>query len=113
MDDNVNPRDGRLSRLGISPVFVIAMTMFIDMSGFGMIIPILPFHPKTVGAGAFALGMLIGSFSLMQFIFSPLLGRLSDKVGRKPVLLVRILIITELHSLRGSKLFLVTPPFTN
>jgi DHA1 family tetracycline resistance protein-like MFS transporter len=90
MDGNVNPREGRLSRLGISPVFVIAMTMFIDMSGFGMIIPILPFHPETVSAGAFALGMLIGSFSLMQFVFSPLLGRLSDKVGRKPVLLVSV-----------------------
>jgi DHA1 family tetracycline resistance protein-like MFS transporter len=91
MDDTVNPKESRLSRLGISPVFVIAMTMFIDMTGFGMVIPILPFHPETAEAGAFALGMLIGSFSLMQFVFSPLLGRLSDKVGRKPVLLVSIL----------------------
>jgi DHA1 family tetracycline resistance protein-like MFS transporter len=91
MDDNVKPKTSKLSRLRISPSFVIVMTMFIDMTGFGMVIPILPFHPETAEAGAFALGMLIGSFSLMQFIFSPLLGRLSDKVGRKPVILVSIL----------------------
>ena len=60
------------------------------MIGFGMVIPLLPFHPDTVGAGALALGVLIGSFSLMQFVFSPLLGRLSDKVGRRPVLLLSI-----------------------
>jgi DHA1 family tetracycline resistance protein-like MFS transporter len=78
-------------RLRVSPTFVIVMTTFIDMIGFGMIIPVLPFHPETVGAGALALGILIGSFSLMQFIFSPLLGRLSDKVGRRPVILISIL----------------------
>lgn len=91
MDDNADMKEPRRGRLGISPNFVIVMTMFIDMTGFGMIIPILPFHPETASAGAFALGMLIGSFSLMQFIFSPILGRLSDKVGRKPVILVSIL----------------------
>ncbi len=91
MDDNVDPKTSRPSRLGVSPNFVIVMTTFIDMTGFGMVIPILPFHPETAEAGAFALGILIGSFSLMQFIFSPLLGRLSDKVGRKPVILVSIL----------------------
>ncbi len=90
MDDNVEPKESKPSRLGISPSFVIVMTTFVDMIGFGMVIPLLPFHPATVEAGALALGMLIGSFSLMQFIFSPLLGRLSDKVGRKPVLLVSI-----------------------
>ncbi|PVX27659.1 MAG: hypothetical protein CW716_01120 [Candidatus Bathyarchaeum sp.] len=78
------------SRLGISPSFVIFMTTFIDMIGFGMVIPLLPFHPETVEAGALALGILIGSFSLMQFIFSPILGRLSDKVGRRPVILLSI-----------------------
>jgi predicted MFS family arabinose efflux permease len=91
MSGNINPKESRRGRLGVSPSFVIMMTTFIDMTGFGMVIPILPFHPETVEAGAFALGILIGSFSLMQFIFSPLLGRLSDKVGRKPILLVSIL----------------------
>ena len=90
MDDNTKPKANIHRKLGISPYFVIVMTTFIDMIGFGMVIPLLPFHPETVGAGALALGLLIGSFSLMQFIFSPLLGRLSDKVGRRPVILLSI-----------------------
>ena len=90
MDDNEQKRSTH-GKLRISPSFVIFMTTFIDMIGFGMVIPLLPFHPETVNAGALALGMLIGSFSLMQFIFSPLLGRLSDKVGRRPVILLSIL----------------------
>jgi len=90
MDDSADPKESLHSKLGISPSFVIFMTTFIDMIGFGMIIPLLPFHPETVEAGALALGLLIGSFSLMQFIFSPILGRLSDKVGRRPVILLSI-----------------------
>jgi len=94
MNDNIEPKENIPRRLRISPSFVIFMTTFIDMIGFGMIIPLLPFHPETVGAGALALGLLIGSFSLMQFIFSPLLGRLSDKVGRRPVILLSIFFST-------------------
>ena len=90
MDDNTKPKANIQRRLRISPYFVIVMTTFIDMIGFGMVIPILPIHPVTTGEGALALGLLIGSFSLMQFIFSPLLGRLSDKVGRRPVILLSI-----------------------
>ncbi len=90
MDGSTDPKESIQRRLAISPSFVIVMTTFIDMIGFGMIIPLLPFHPETVAAGALALGLLIGSFSLMQFIFSPLLGRLSDKVGRRPVILLSI-----------------------
>ena len=90
MDDSTYPKQGTHRRLRVSPSFVIVMTTFIDMIGFGMVIPVLPFHPETVGAGALALGILIGSFSLMQFIFSPILGRLSDKVGRRPVMLISI-----------------------
>jgi DHA1 family tetracycline resistance protein-like MFS transporter len=90
VDDSINPKQSIQRKLGISPSFVIFMTTFIDMIGFGMVIPLLPFHPETVEAGALALGLLIGSFSLMQFIFSPLLGRLSDKVGRRPVILLSI-----------------------
>jgi DHA1 family tetracycline resistance protein-like MFS transporter len=87
---STDPKESRQCRLGISPSFVIVMTIFIDMIGFGMVIPLLPFHPETIEAGALALGILIGSFSLMQFIFSPILGRLSDKVGRRPVILLSI-----------------------
>jgi len=67
------------------------MTIFIDITGYGMIIPLLPFYAETFQAGSAALGILIASFSLMQFIFSPILGRISDNVGRRPVLLLSIL----------------------
>ena len=90
MNSNIESKEHISRRLGISASFVIFMTTFIDMIGFGMIIPILPFHPETVGAGALALGILIGSFSLMQFIFSPLLGRISDKVGRRPIIILSL-----------------------
>ena len=90
MENNGAPKESNRRRFAVTPTFVIVMTTFIDMIGFGMIIPVLPFHPETVGSGALALGMLIGSFSLMQFIFSPILGRLSDKVGRRPIILISI-----------------------
>ncbi|MFW6117669.1 MAG: MFS transporter [Thermoproteota archaeon] len=67
------------------------MTLFIDVTGFGLIIPLLPLFAETFHSGSAALGILVASFSLMQFIFSPILGRISDKVGRKPVLVISIL----------------------
>jgi multidrug resistance protein len=76
----------------MSPGFVITMTLFIDMTGFGMIIPLLPFYAATFQAGSTAIGILVASFAIMQFIFSPILGRISDNVGRRPVLLLSILI---------------------
>ncbi len=114
MDDSADPKQSTHRRLRVSPSFVIVMTTFIDMIGFGMIIPVLPFHPETVGAGALALGVLIGSFSLMQFIFSPLLGRLSDKVGRRPVILISIFSsVHKFHYIRSSKLVSTASSLTN
>ncbi len=75
-----------------SATWVVAITLFIDMTGFGIVIPLLPFYVETFQAGPTALGILVASFSLMQFVFSPILGRLSDKAGRKPVLVISILI---------------------
>ncbi len=74
-----------------SPIFVIVMTIFIDITGFGMIIPLLPFFADSLHAGSTALGVLVASFAVMQFFFSPVLGRISDKIGRRPVLLLSIL----------------------
>ncbi|MCW4009839.1 MAG: MFS transporter [Candidatus Bathyarchaeota archaeon] len=68
------------------------MTVFIDMTGFGMVIPLLPFYAATFQVGAFWIGVLTAAFCLMQFIFSPILGQLSDRMGRKPVLLLSILV---------------------
>ena len=79
------------TRWGLSPTLVIFMTIFIDITGFGMIIPLLPFYAETFQAGPAALGVLVASFSMMQFIFSPILGRFSDNAGRRPILLLSIL----------------------
>ena len=72
-------------------VSLIFLAIFIDMIGFGIVIPILPFAAENFGADGFMLGIFVASFSLMQFIFSPLWGMLSDKVGRRPVILVGLL----------------------
>ncbi len=76
----------------LSPIFVIVLTVFIDITGYGIIIPLLPFYATEFNAGPTALGILIASFAIMQFFFSPLLGRSSDKIGRKPIILVSLLI---------------------
>ena len=75
----------------MSPLVVIFITVFIDLLGFGIIIPLLPFYAQSFGASAFEIGLLGTSFSLMQFLFSPIWGRWSDRVGRKPIILVGLL----------------------
>ncbi|HPK70735.1 MAG TPA: MFS transporter [Vicinamibacterales bacterium] len=75
----------------LQPVAIVFATVFIDLLGFGIIIPLLPFYAETFGATAFTVGMLATSFSLMQFLFAPFWGRLSDRVGRRPVILVGLL----------------------
>ncbi len=70
-----------------SPLFIIFLVVFIDLVGFGIVIPILPYYAKTYGASATMLGWLMTSYSAMQFIFAPIWGRLSDRIGRRPVLL--------------------------
>lgn len=71
-----------------TPLLIIFLTIFIDLLGFGIIIPILPFYAEQYGASAFQVGLLSMSYSLMQFIFAPVWGRISDRIGRRPVLLV-------------------------
>ncbi len=71
-----------------SPLVIVFVTVFIDLLGFGIIIPLLPFYAETFGASALTIGMLSTSFSLMQFLFAPVWGRLSDRIGRRPVILL-------------------------
>jgi multidrug resistance protein len=75
----------------MSPLVVIFVTVFIDLLGFGIIIPLLPFYAESFGASAFTIGLLGTSFSLMQFLFSPIWGRWSDRIGRKPIILVGLM----------------------
>ena len=74
------------------PLIVIFITMFIDLIGFGVAIPVLPDYAKNeFGASPFTIGWLVASYSIMQFIAAPFLGQLSDKYGRRPVLLFSLL----------------------
>jgi DHA1 family tetracycline resistance protein-like MFS transporter len=76
-----------------SPLLVIFITVFIDLVGFGIVIPVLPFYAEGTRFNATPrmVGVLFASYSIMQLVFSPVLGRLSDKYGRRPVLLLSIL----------------------
>src|SRR5215210_1679039 len=76
-----------------SPLLVIFVTVFIDLVGFGIVIPVLPFYVEGTrfDASPRVVGLLFASYSIMQLIFSPILGRLSDKHGRRPVLFVSLL----------------------
>jgi DHA1 family tetracycline resistance protein-like MFS transporter len=76
-----------------SPLIVIFTTVFIDLVGFGIVIPVLPFYAEGTifNATPRTVGLLFASYSVMQLIFSPILGRLSDKYGRRPVLLISII----------------------
>jgi multidrug resistance protein len=69
---------------------VIFVTVFLDLVGFGIVIPLLPLYAERFGAGPVAAAWLLAIYSLMQFLFAPWWGRLSDRVGRRPVLLVGI-----------------------
>ncbi|MBC7421673.1 MAG: MFS transporter [Bdellovibrio sp.] len=70
------------------PLIVIFMTVFIYLLGFGIVIPIIPILGTQLGASALETGLLLSIYSLMQFIFSPFWGRLSDRYGRRPILLI-------------------------
>ncbi len=74
-----------------SPLALIFGIVFIDLVGFGIVIPILPLYAQRFGASPLVIGMLLSSYSLMQAIFAPILGKLSDRVGRRPVLLISLI----------------------
>ena len=76
-----------------SPLLVIFVTVFIDLVGFGIVIPVLPFYAEGTkfGATPSQVGLLFASYSVMQLVFAPVLGRLSDKYGRRPILLISLL----------------------
>lgn len=82
-----SPSHSRPSRKALGTIFLI---VFIDLVGFGIVIPILPYYAQQFGASAFELGWLMTAFSLMQFIFAPFWGRISDHWGRRPVLLLSL-----------------------
>jgi DHA1 family tetracycline resistance protein-like MFS transporter len=72
-------------------LLIIFVIVFVDLLGFSLILPLLPYYAKTFGADAFITGLLVASYAVAQFIGAPILGRLSDRLGRRPVLLISII----------------------
>jgi MFS family permease len=80
-----------------SALFIVWLVVFIDLLGFGIVLPVMPRQAEpylagySTGVRGAIIGILFSSFSLMQFIFSPVWGRISDRIGRRPVLLISLL----------------------
>jgi len=71
-------------------LYILAFSLVVVMLGFGIVIPIMPFYVERLGAGGTELGLLVASYAVMRLICGPLWGSLSDRVGRKPVLMVGV-----------------------
>lgn len=70
----------------MKPIVILFLVVFVDLVGFGLLIPLLPFYVQRVGAGPEVITITLGLYSLFQFIAAPIWGRLSDRYGRKPIL---------------------------
>ncbi len=71
-------------------ILILFLTVFIDLVGFGIIVPLNPYLAETFGATPLEVGLLMSVYSLMQFLFSPFWGQLSDRIGRRPVILLSL-----------------------
>jgi DHA1 family tetracycline resistance protein-like MFS transporter len=71
-------------------LLVLFLTVFIDLIGFGMVIPFLAYYAREYGASGTTVGAVVGIYSIMQFFFAPVWGRLSDRIGRRPVILISL-----------------------
>jgi len=80
---------------------ILFVIVFIDLLGFGMVIPVLPLYAKALGAKEAWVGLLSSGYSAMQLVFAPIWGRLSDRVGRRPILLASIAMTSVAFALYG------------
>ncbi|HQL38903.1 MAG TPA: MFS transporter, partial [Anaerolineaceae bacterium] len=71
-------------------LFAIFLIVFIDLLGFSLILPLLPYYAADFGADGIVTGLLVASYAAAQLISAPLLGRVSDRFGRRPVLLISV-----------------------
>jgi hypothetical protein len=69
-------------------LLVIFLSVFIDLIGFGIVMPLLPIYARDFHAPGYLIGLIMASFSVMQFLFAPMWGGLSDRIGRRPVILI-------------------------
>ena len=89
--NQTEPEDTSDERFLTKPLIIIYMTVFIDLVGFGIVIPLLPYYGETFAASPFEIEMLFAVYSAMQFIFAPILGALSDRYGRRPILFISLI----------------------
>ncbi|MDH5748069.1 MAG: MFS transporter, partial [Rhodospirillales bacterium] len=82
-------KPGTIAFFGV-PMLILFLIVFIDLVGFGLIIPLLPFYAEYFQASPFVVGLVMATYSLTQFIAAPLWGRASDRIGRRPILLVSL-----------------------
>jgi multidrug resistance protein len=88
---SANPRE-KAAKVPLPQGFgTIWLTVALDLVGFGIVVPILGRYAERFGASGLEVGLLFASFSLAQLVFAPLLGRLSDRIGRKPVIMISLL----------------------
>jgi DHA1 family tetracycline resistance protein-like MFS transporter len=85
------PRDQASPAHRRRPLTVLFGTVFLDLLGFGIIIPFLPMYAERLGVGAFKIGFILAIYSLMQFLIAPVLGRISDHIGRRPIIMLGLL----------------------
>jgi DHA1 family multidrug resistance protein-like MFS transporter len=71
-------------------LFILSFTLVVVTLGFGVVIPIIPFYMESMGAGGTELGLLVASYAVMRLIFAPIWGSFSDRVGRKPIMMIGI-----------------------
>jgi DHA1 family tetracycline resistance protein-like MFS transporter len=86
----MTPQTAPPRRPGRAALGIVYLTVFLDLLGFGIILPSLPYYAKSLGAGGLGLGILLTSYSLAQLLGAAFLGRLSDRLGRRPVLLASL-----------------------
>ena len=94
-----------------SKLWILMITAFIDMVGLLMVLPLLPFYAKSIGHGAFVVGLLVSSFAVAQLVTAPMWGRMSDSYGRRPALLVGLGASAIAYVIFGYALLLPYPLF--
>ncbi len=83
-------RDPVESKLSLKRLWVLMVTAFVDMIGFALLLPLMPLYAQRFGADAFTVGLLMASFALAQMVAAPFWGRLSDRLGRRPIILASL-----------------------
>ena len=84
--------DAAAKKRARNAMLMVALVVLVDITGFGLILPLLPFWAERLGANPLEVGLILSVYALAQFLFTPVLGALSDRFGRRPVILISLLI---------------------